>query len=288
MNLIESFATRSPCYKTNLQQLALDPADPRADSRYQEYYRRFAAGDIYLFLHSLGCARASAAYQVERWNVETNEDAIAHAVIDSNTGDVVQALPWAMRAWHVGSSGNSLAIGIEMAESDAIAYDQPKSWLFTVKDRAKAERHCRTTYNAAVELFARLCKTFGLDPATRILSHKESHALGIGSNHGDPEHYWSGMSMPYTMDGFRADVADKLAELGGAVDPAPGAGASESGFLGFPDVSADAWYAEAMEWAVEHKIVLQSGKPFRPNDPIDKATFIVLLRRLWIALQPSE
>lgn len=42
-----------------------------------------------------------------------------------------------------------------------------------------------------------------------IVSHREAHALGYGSNHGDPDNWWKNFS--YTMDMFRAAVKAKLA-----------------------------------------------------------------------------
>ena len=80
----------------------------------------------------------------------------------------------------------------------------------TNKTRAQAD--CRRAYEAAVELFAELCRKYSLDPMKSgvIVSHKEGHARGIASNHGDPEHYWKGCGMPYTMDGFRKAVKQKL------------------------------------------------------------------------------
>ena len=69
----------------------------------------------------------------------------------------------------------------------------------------------RQTYNTAVELFAWLCTQFGLDPNKDIISHAEAGKLGIGTDHVDPEHLWRQLGMGYTMDGFRADVAVKIA-----------------------------------------------------------------------------
>ena len=70
------------------------------------------------------------------------------------------------------------------------------------------------TYKSAVELFAHLCKEYGLDPLTDgvILSHSEGHKRGLASNHGDPEHLWKGLKLPYTMDGFRADIKAAMQE----------------------------------------------------------------------------
>ena len=65
----------------------------------------------------------------------------------------------------------------------------------------------------AVELFAALCKQYGLDPAQDgvIIGHAEGHRRGVASNHADPELLWRTYDMGYKMDGFRADVAAKMA-----------------------------------------------------------------------------
>lgn len=70
----------------------------------------------------------------------------------------------------------------------------------------------KRTYEAAVELFAFLCKEYGLNPLADgvIISHKEGHARGIATNHGDPEHLWKGLGMGYTMDTFRQAVKAKM------------------------------------------------------------------------------
>ena len=64
----------------------------------------------------------------------------------------------------------------------------------------------------AVELFAILCRMYELDPMGDgvVLSHKEGHARGIATNHGDPEHRWNGLHMGYTMDGFRKAVKNLM------------------------------------------------------------------------------
>lgn len=212
MEIIQRFATKCPCWATNITQQGLTPS--KRDIRYNEYYQKFNAEGPDLMLHSLGCARASADVQAAKWDVATNDNAIAHAVIDSNDGIARQTLRWDMRGWHCSSgpngSGNNTHIGVEMCESDQIVYRTDKPWLFTIKDRAKAEAHCRTAYEGAVKLFADLCDLFHLDPMTRIISHKEGHQRGIASGHVDPEHYWTGLGMPYTMDTFRADVKRRM------------------------------------------------------------------------------
>ena len=45
----------------------------------------------------------------------------------------------------------------------------------------------KRTYEAAVELFAMLCKQYKLNPTADgvIVSHREGHSRGIASNHGE-------------------------------------------------------------------------------------------------------
>lgn len=93
-----------------------------------------------------------------------------------------------------------------MCEPATIKYTS--GFGFKVTNEADAKAVAKRTYEAAVELFAMLCKTYNLDPLGDgvIISHTEGHKRGIASNHGDPEHLWKGLGLPYTMNGFRADV----------------------------------------------------------------------------------
>lgn len=84
---------------------------------------------------------------------------------------------------------------------------------------ADARACARRTYNAAVELFAYLCKEYGLNPMKDgvILSHAEGSARGIATNHGDLEHLWRGLALPYTMNTFRKAVKLKMEGKTGTV-----------------------------------------------------------------------
>ena len=271
MILRQAFLTRNPCYQNNLNCI---------DSRYETFQKR---GPLGLMLHSIGCPQPSANVLINSWNLESFTDACVHGFIDANTGALWQTLPWNYRGWHCGGSGNNTHLGVEMCESAAIRYGSGAS--FTVLDRARALADCARAYRTAVELFARLCRQYKLDPRTAVCSHKEGAGAGIASGHVDPEHYWSGLGAPYTMEGFRADVAAALAELE-APAPAEGPGASGDSALPFSDVPADAWYAEALRWALDKKIlVTQPPAQFHPDSPLTKASAIVLLRRLYRALE---
>ena len=196
MQIVESFLTQNPCYKANVE---------RADARYRKFQDEGPKG---LMLHSVGCAQPDASVFVNRWNKPTYTKACVHAFVDANSGVVMQTLPWNFRGWHGGGSCNNTHIGVEMCESKHIKYTG--SAKFSVIDKAKAQADARRAYNSAVELFAYLCEAYAIDPETGIISHREGGKQGIASGHVDPEHYWHGLDLPYTMDGFRAAVKAKV------------------------------------------------------------------------------
>lgn len=187
MNLVESIMTNNPCYKKG-QKITVKG----------------------LMLYSVGCPQPSASAFIHSWNNESFDRACVHGFIDGNDGTAYQTLPWNHRGWHCGSfingSANNTHIGIEMCEPGCITYTGGSAFKCSDTDTAKAV--AKRTYEAAVELFAMLCRKYNFDPAVDgvIISHKEGHNRGIASNHGDPEHLWSQLGMGYTMDTFRKAV----------------------------------------------------------------------------------
>ena len=168
-----------------------------------------------LMLHSVGCSQPKASVFINSWNSASHDNSCVHGFIDGETGVIYQTLTWNHRGWHCGSgingSGNNTHIGVEMCEPACIKYTSGAS--FTCSDKATAKAVAERTYKAAVELFAYLCKEYALDPMGDgvIISHKEGHARGIASNHGDPEHLWNQLGMGYTMDTFRKAVKEAMA-----------------------------------------------------------------------------
>ena len=188
MKIVRTILTENPCYKAG---------------------RKIKVKG--LMLHSVGCNQPKAEVFVRAWNRSSYSRACVHAFIDGNTGDVYQCLPWNYRGWH-GASGkngscNNTHIGVEMCEPACIKYTSGNK--FTCSDTATARAVVQRTYNSAVQLFAMLCKEYGLDPLKDgvIISHKEGHKRGIASNHGDPEHLWRQLDMGLTMDAFRKAVS---------------------------------------------------------------------------------
>ena len=129
------------------------------------------------------------------WN-QGGVGACVHAMI-GKTADgsvaVYQTLPWTMRSWHCGRSGNDTHISFEICE-----------------DKLADKSYFQATYQTAVELTAYLCKQFSLDPQADgvVLCHSEGYARGIASNHADVLHWWGKFGV--SMDNFRRDVAEKM------------------------------------------------------------------------------
>jgi hypothetical protein len=167
-----------------------------------------------LMLHSVGCAQPNPRVFVKNWNSASYDRACVHGFIGED--EAIITLPCletagkAMRAWHCGASGNNTHIGVEMCEPGNIKYTGGAS--FTCADLTTARSFVRKTTEQAAELFAQLCRFHGLNPMQDIVSHAEGHALGIASNHADPDHLWRGLGMDYNMDDFRRDVAERLEE----------------------------------------------------------------------------
>lgn len=180
MEIIQAFVTQNPLY---------------------QQYTRIPVRK--LVLHSVGCPQPSAAVFARQWQTARY---FAHAVLQAD-GTVYQVVPWDCRLMHVGAA-NAYSIGAEMTEPDCIRYTGGAT--FVCSDRERAIAQVTGTYNTAVELFAQLCARFGLDPRSDIISHAEASAMGIGTDHADPEHLWRQLGTGYTMDGFRRDVAEAM------------------------------------------------------------------------------
>lgn len=178
------------------------PAFVTQNPLYQQYTRIQVRK---LVLHSVGCPQPSAAVFARQWQTARY---FAHAVLQAD-GTVYQVAPLDCRLMHVGAA-NAYSIGVEMTEPDCIRYTGGAT--FVCSDRARAVAQVTGTYNTAVALFAQLCTQFGLDPRSDIISHAEASAMGIGTDHADPEHLWRQLGMGCTMDGFRRDVAEAMAK----------------------------------------------------------------------------
>lgn len=194
IKLVDKTMKNSPCYKAG-KKITLNST----------------TGGMYL--HSIGCPCEKAQNIINNEN-KANAGAAVQAVIQHD-GQVLEGLPVypdskkAMRNWHAGSgskgSANNTHIGVEMCEPATIKYTGGSSWV-ELADGSNTKKVVLANYKHAVEYFALRCKQFGLNPLKDgvIISHKEGHARGYASNHGDPEHIWKKFGL--TMNQFRKDV----------------------------------------------------------------------------------
>lgn len=137
-----------------------------------------------------------------------------HSFIGYDKNKVVKVaniLPYNYCCWGVGS-------GSKGSYNYSPAYIQFEMCEDGLTDKAYME----AVYKVAVEYCVYLCKKFNLS-VNNIVSHKEAHALGYGSNHGDPNNWWDRYGR--TMNDFRAAVKAGL-EKDSAADVKP---ASDSG-----------------------------------------------------------
>jgi hypothetical protein len=236
MKLVESIMTKNPCYTAGKTITVKG-----------------------LMLHSVGYAQPEASVFINIWNSASYDRACVHGFIDGNDGTIYQTLPWDHRGWHCGGTGNNTHIGVEMCEPACIKYTSGSS--FTCSDTATAQAVAKRTYEAAVELFAMLCKEYSLDPLKAICSHKEGYAQGIASNHGDPEHLWTQLGTGYTMDGFRKAVKAKMNEP--KLDNIPAA-----------------WSADAVAWATKSGLMGgDTNGDLMLRSPLTREQFCVMLKR---------
>ena len=140
------------------------------------------------------------------------------------TVTAVQTMPWDYRPWGCGSgskgSCNDTHIQFEICE-----------------DGLNDKNYWNAVYQEACEMTAYLCKMFGIDPkgtisynglkVPTIIDHTGSHSLGLGSNHGDIQH-WS-RKYGVTMETVRSDVEAILAAEGVTVQPKEGLSQGDKG-----------------------------------------------------------
>jgi N-acetylmuramoyl-L-alanine amidase len=165
-----------------------------------------------IVLHYPGVAKQSARDVVDFWQTNKGKVGSAHLVIDLD-GTIYRAIPVTEKAYHVGSmdpdpasgliytdlarrlfgdyaidinkSPNRVTIGIEMCHTNAEGAYTPE------------------TVAAAVEVCTVLCKTYGLDPLTRIVTHHDV----VGWKRC-PAWY---IDHPEDLDALRAAVAERMA-----------------------------------------------------------------------------
>ena len=114
-------------------------------------------------------------------------------VLNDGTLACYQTLPWDMKGWHAGGAANNTHIGFEICE-----------------DAQTDKKYFEESYEMAAQLCAFLAKKYGIK-VKDIISHKEAHDMGLGSNHGDPHYWWKRYGK--NMDTFRERVSELMGNV---------------------------------------------------------------------------
>ena len=184
MNLHTVLATENECYiKNSGTKWTPKGIMVHSTAANNPYLKRYVQPDDGL----LGVNKYGNSWNQYR---PDNEQICCHAFIgklEDGTIATYQILPWTCKGWNNGNAkGNSTHLAFEICE-----------------DNLKDKTYFDAVYKEAVELCVYLCKMFGISP-DNVIDHKEGHALGIASNHGDVAHWFPLFGKNMTT--FRADV----------------------------------------------------------------------------------
>lgn len=186
---------------------------PEIMKRYTTGNSRYRSGQTFnptgVVLHSIGTPQPNAQALWSYW--QNNGSAyVTHYVIDDH--QIIQCMPDNYKCWHVGSPGNAKWVGIEMCEPKQIHYTSGAK--FTVSDLGAAQKFVGGCYTNAVWLLAQLCRRYGWNPETAILTHGEVSKKKLSNtDHVDPEHLWNGLGMGYNLYQLRKDVDAKMGKI---------------------------------------------------------------------------
>ena len=163
-------------------------------------------------------AKIGTNYNKNDWNhkaVSAGVNAWIGLLADGSIA-TVQAGPWEYRPWGVGSGSNGSLNGDKR---------DPRTpfWIqFEIcEDDRKSKTYFEKAYNEAIGLSAYLCKMYGFDPhgtvfykgktVPVITCHRESAALGLGSNHSDVLDWFPLYGK--SMDDVRNDIAAAMGSV---------------------------------------------------------------------------
>ena len=188
MEIIQCYQTKNPCYRKGT------PMKP-----------------VGIVVHSTGANNPHLCRYVDcperlgvnrygnHWNRPEAATLVPGAIGLDKEGivTVVNTLPYTMAAWGVGKGSRG-----------SYNYDPTGHIQFEMcEDDLTDPSYFDQVMGTAVAYCAQLCREYGL-AAESIVSHKEAHAQGYASNHGDPENWMGRFGM--TMEDFRARVRAKL------------------------------------------------------------------------------
>lgn len=189
--IFKAYATFSECYRRNFTMRQLPQGivihstaanNPRL-SRYVLDEQRCGVNPYHNYMGSEASAKAGNY---------TTPHAVAGLDIKGDIA-IAQILPYNICCYGCGQgtlgSYNDTHIQIEICE-----------------DGLDDKDYCTNVFRAVAEWCVDVMRKYPYFEVDDIVSHKEAHALGYASNHGDPEHWLSRFG--YTMDDFRKWVTE--------------------------------------------------------------------------------
>lgn len=144
------------------------------------------------------------------WNRHQEKNpACVHAflgVLADGKYAVCQTLPFTQPSWGCGWGQNGTYNGCSGGNTRRPFYIQFE--MIEDVGTPGSQYHCMQQYIQAVEFCAWLMKQYPSIKLENIVSHKEAHSRGYGTDHGDPESYWKRCNYNgiLTMKKFRKDV----------------------------------------------------------------------------------
>lgn len=126
-----------------------------------------------------------------------NSKVCPHIVIGKDIKGKVRAaklLPYNICCWCAGSGSKG-----------SYNYDPAYIQIEIAEDGLDDEMYFKQAFSLAARLIHSLSKSYGIS-VDKVVSHKEAHALGYASNHGDPDHWLAKFGK--NMDWFRALVSN--------------------------------------------------------------------------------
>lgn len=188
MEIIQCYQTKNPCYRkgTPMKPVGIVVHSTGANN---PHLCRYVDCPEWLGVNRYG----------NHWNRPEAATLVHGAIGLDKEGfvTVVNTLPYTMAAWGVGKGSRG-----------SYNYDPTGHIQFEMcEDDLTDPSYFDQVMGTAVAYCARLCREYGL-AAESIVSHKEAHAQGYASNHGDPENWMGRFGM--TMEDFRARVRAKL------------------------------------------------------------------------------